>query len=182
MIILMGATGSGKSLQSRLLADECGYTWISTGKILRFLMTSKNRQAMQAGELVSDRDLIKMLSQKFETIKPKQPVVLDGFPRTLAQTDWLIERAKAGDFELAVIFNLEVPQAVIRNRLIKRGRFDDTETAIKRRFKEYKLVTLPIIKRLKNKGYRVVNINAEDSPVSIHQNIIKVINDLSAKN
>jgi adenylate kinase len=178
----MGATGSGKSLQSRLLADECGYTWISTGKILRSLMTSKSRQEMLAGELVSDQELIQMLSQKFESIKPKQLVVLDGFPRTLAQAEWLIEWAKSSDFEITAIFNLEVAHAVVRNRLIKRGRFDDTETAIKQRFKEFELVTQPIIKLLKDEGYRIFNINAEGNPETIHQDIIKAINGISINN
>jgi adenylate kinase len=176
MIVLMGATGSGKSLQSKLLADEHGYTWISTGRILRSLMTSTSRQEMQAGELVDDQEMIKIMAKTLGTIKPNQQVVLDGFPRTMAQADWLIKRAKAGDFKLSIIFNFNIPQAVIRDRLINRGRFDDTETAIKQRFKEYEAVTLPIIKRLQGEGYQIVDIDAAANPRTVHENIVKAIN------
>ena len=46
MIILTGVAGAGKSMQGKLLADEHGYAWISSGEIFRVLVTGKRRQAM----------------------------------------------------------------------------------------------------------------------------------------
>ena len=63
MIILMGVAGAGKSLQSRLLADEYGYAWISTGEILRVLITGKRRQEMLSGKLLSDDEMIQVMDK-----------------------------------------------------------------------------------------------------------------------
>jgi adenylate kinase len=182
MIILLGVTGSGKSLQSRLIADEYGYAWISSGSILRVLMTGEKRREMLAGKLVSDQEMIRIMGKIFELIDPKQQMVLDGFPRTMAQADWLNERAKAGDFEITVVFNFDVPPDVVHDRLISRGRFDDTEAAISQRFEEYKAVTLPIIEHLSSEGYQVIKIDATANPKAIHENIVKIVNEISSKN
>jgi adenylate kinase len=179
MIILLGVTGSGKSLQGRLLADECGYAWISSGKVLRVLLSGEKRQKILSGKLLDDDEMIQIISKIFELVDPKQQMILDGFPRTLTQVDWLIQRAKAGDFELATIFNFEVSQTVVKDRLIKRRRVDDTAAAIQKRFEEYSSATLPIIERFRNEGYRIVNINAADNPQAIHKYMVSVINEES---
>src|SRR6187551_2821238 len=99
MIILTGVAGAGKSLQGRILADEHGYAWVSTGEILRVLVTGKRRQEMMQGNLLSDTEMIELMDKVFEMIDTKQEFVLDGFPRTVPQAEWMLEQSRQGRFD-----------------------------------------------------------------------------------
>jgi len=177
MIILTGVAGSGKSMQGKILADEHGYAWISTGEILRVLVTGKRRQEMLQGKLLSDEEMITILDKVFELIDPTQEFVLDGFPRTIPQADWLLEQVKAGRFNLTAIINLDASEDVVRGRLMSRGRQDDTDEAINKRFHEYQAVTLPILDHFKSEGVTVYNIDAAQKPRAVHDEIVHHIDN-----
>src|SRR5665213_2302878 len=114
MIILMGVAGAGKSMQSRLLADEYGYAWISTGEILRVLITGKRRQEMLAGKLLSDEEMIQVIDKVLDLIDTNQEFVLDGFPRTITQADWLLEQVAKGRFELTAVVHMSASEDTVR--------------------------------------------------------------------
>lgn len=177
MILLMGVAGAGKSMQGRILADEHGYAWISTGEILRVLVTGKRRQEMLQGKLLSDEEVIGVIDKVFELIDTKQEFVLDGFPRTVPQADWLLEQVEKGRFGLTAVVNLIASKDIILDRLIKRGRLDDTEEAITERFAEYEAVTRPILNHFKEKNIRVHEINADRDPRAIHDDILELIDN-----
>lgn len=175
MIVLMGVAGAGKSMQGRLLADDYGYAWVSTGEVLRVLITGQRRHEMLSGMLLSDKEVIKVVDTVFNLIDTRQEFVIDGFPRTIRQADWLIEQTKRGRFELSAIINLKADREIVASRLSKRGRQDDTEQAIAARFKEYDEVTLPIIDHFAKEHVIVHNINANDDAKTVHQNILRVL-------
>lgn len=175
MIILMGIAGAGKSMQGRLLADKKGYAWISTGEILRLLVTGKRRQEMLQGKLLTDEEMVQFMNTVFQLINIKEEFVLDGFPRTVAQADWLVALAGTGQFKITYVFNLKAPESVIRSRLEKRGRLDDTDEAVSARFEEYKTVTLPIVEHFKKEGIKVTDINGDASPEAVHKEILQNI-------
>lgn len=177
MILLMGVAGAGKSMQGRILADEHGYAWISTGEILRVLVTGKRRQEMLQGKLLSDDEMITILDRVLDVIDTEQEFVLDGFPRTVKQADWLLRQVEEGRFKLAAVINLVASKEVILERLKLRGRPDDTEEAIGERFKEYEAVTRPILNHFKEKKVRVHEINADRDPRAIHDDILEVIDN-----
>lgn len=177
MIILMGVAGAGKSMQGRLLADEHGFAWISTGEILRVLITGKRRQQMLEGKLLSDQEVIDVVDKVLELIDTSEEFVLDGFPRTVTQADWLVDQAEKGRFKLTEVFNLQASEDVVRSRLMDRGRQDDTEAAINERFSEYKSVTLPILEHFKLEQVRVCNIDASLSPRQVHDAIIRCLGE-----
>lgn len=177
MILLMGVAGAGKSMQGRILADEHGYAWISTGEILRVLVTGKRRQEMLQGKLLSDEEVIELIDKVFDLIDTKQEFVLDGFPRTVPQADWLLEQVEKGRFDLTAVVNLVATKEVILERLMKRGRVDDTEAAIHERFAEYEAVTRPILDHFKEKQVIVHEINADRSPRDIHDEILELIDN-----
>ncbi len=177
MIILMGVAGSGKSMQGKLLADEHGYAWISTGEILRVLVTGKRRQEMLQGKLLSDEEVIKVLDKVLELIDTSKHFVLDGFPRTVTQADWLLKQAKQGRFRVSSVIHLAASEEIVRSRLVERGRVDDTEDAIAKRFDEYRGVTLPIIDHFRREGIEVFDIDAGQSPRDVHDQIVKLIDD-----
>lgn len=176
MIILMGVAGAGKSMQGRMFADEHGYAWISTGELFRVLVTGQRRQQMLEGKLLSDDEVIELIDDTLkQLIDTNQEFLLDGFPRTKPQADWLLKQVKDGRFGLTAIFNLKASREVVKRRLLERGRQDDTEAAIKRRFEEYETVTLPIIDYFKQAGVKVYDIDADRDPAAVHDDILRHI-------
>ncbi len=175
MIILMGVAGSGKSMQGKILADEHGYAWISTGEILRVLVTGRRRHEMLQGKLLSDEEMINLMDKVLELIDTKQEFVLDGFPRTVAQCDWLLRQVEQGRFDLTAIIHFKASEDVVRSRLLDRARQDDTDEAITERFNEYRAVTVPIIAHLKKHGTKVCDIDASQNIRQVHDAILKCV-------
>lgn len=175
MIILMGVAGAGKSMQGKILADEHGYAWISTGEILRVLVTGKRRHEMLQGKLLSDEEMMNLMDKVLELIDTKQEFVLDGFPRTVPQADWLLEQVHKGRFPLTAVVHLHATEGIVRERLLGRGRQDDNEEAIAKRFSEYNEATLPIIDHLEREGAKVCKIDAAQDPRAVHDAILKCV-------
>ncbi|HVV25785.1 MAG TPA: nucleoside monophosphate kinase [Candidatus Saccharimonadales bacterium] len=177
MIILMGVAGAGKSMQGRLFADEHGYAWISTGELFRVLVTGQRRQQMLEGKLLDDEEVIELIDKTLKLIDPSKEFLLDGFPRTKTQADWLLKQAKDGRFDLTAVFNLTASPEVVKERLLKRGRQDDTAAAIKKRFAEYEAVTLPILDYFRQAKVPVYDIDASRDPIVVHDEIMHYIDD-----
>ncbi len=175
MIILTGVAGAGKSMQGKLLADEHGYAWISSGEIFRVLVTGKRRQAMLEGKLLSDEEVIRLFDKVFELIDLEEEFVIDGFPRTIPQADWLLEQVHKKRLKLSAVIHLAASEDVVRGRLMARGRQDDTEDAIAQRFEEYHAVTLPILDYFKKEGVHICDIDASQSPRNVHDAIVRCI-------
>jgi len=171
----MGVAGAGKSMQGRLLADEKGYAWISTGEILRVLVTGKRRQEMLEGKLLSDAEMIRMMDKVLDLINLKEEFVLDGFPRTVKQAEWIADQVHLGRFSITGVFHLTASEEVVLSRLKKRGRTDDTEEAIRTRFEEYRAVTVPIIKDFRSHGITVHDIDGSADPKAVHDAIVEYV-------
>ena len=182
MILLMGPAGSGKSTQGHQLADEYGYAYISTGEVFRVLITGRRRNEMLEGKLLSDSEVIRVVDKILELIDTKEQFVLDGFPRTKAQVDWLLEQCSAGRFGKPVVVNLDVPEGVIKERLHKRGRLDDSEEAISLRYQQYREVTYPILAYMKERGWEVVDVDAGRDPQAVHRDILRTLGHLFITN
>lgn len=176
MILLMGVAGAGKSMQGRMLADEHGYAWVSTGEILRVLVTGKRRQEMLQGKLLNDIEVVELLDKVFELINTNDEFVLDGFPRTVPQADWLLRQVKKGRFKLTAVVNLVASQEAVTKRLVGRGRPDDTEEAIAERFAEYEAVTKPIIDHFREEGVAVHDVDGDKPPREVHDCILELLN------
>lgn len=175
MILLVGAPGAGKSMQGRILADEHGYAWISTGEILRVLVTGKRRQEMIQGKLLSDEEIIEVLDKVFELIDTRQEFVLDGFPRTVPQAEWLLGEVKKGRFELNSVIDLTASEDIIVERLLKRGRLDDTRDTILRRIEGYHKVTAPILEYFRDQGIPIHDVDGDRDARVIHDEILTII-------
>ena len=171
MILLMGLAGSGKGTQGKLLSDKLDYEYISTGEYLREYLSEERKEQILAGKLVDDDEMIQIISEFLG--KTKKESVLDGFPRSEAQADWLIGKHKNGEIDIEALIYLKVTKEELIDRLISRGRADDNETAIKTRFEEYSRATLPIIEKYKGEGIKVVEVDGSGSIGEIHENILK---------
>ena len=111
-IIICGAPGCGKGTQSDLLVEKYSLTHLSTGDLLRMEIEAKTENGIIAegliskGEFVPDSMIINMLIQQIEK-QPKQSngIILDGFPRTVAQAEALEELLKRFDKETTVLID-----------------------------------------------------------------------------
>jgi adenylate kinase len=167
----MGMAGTGKSLQGKMLADENGLPWLSTGEFLRMLVTGQRRKDMLKGKLMDDHEIINLVQKILGIIDPSQEFVLDGFPRTLAQADWLLSQVKHGQLKITKVINLQAQPEVVRQRLKDRGRPDDYDAAIDERFKEYTETILPIVKEFKDYGIEIIDIDGGQDLQAVHDQI-----------
>jgi adenylate kinase len=174
----MGVAGSGKSTQGKLLADEYGYAWISTGEVFRLLITGRRRQEMLKGKLLSDEEVNRIMDKVLELVETSQDFVLDGFPRTVKQAEWLFQQEKQGRFKLRAVFNLVTSEDVVLRRLINRGRPDDNEAAIEARFNEYKEQSEPIFETFKVHKVPLYEVDASQPAQAVHEQIMAKIKGL----
>lgn len=171
MILFMGVIGAGKSLQGRLLAQDHNYTWISTGEIFRQNLSHKETEKMKSGKLYSDEEVIKVIDKTLKKLNQNGEFIFDGFPRTITQAKWLMDQIKNGRLDLTAVFHLRADKEVIANRLKLRGRVDDTEEGIEARMSEYKNKTLPMIDYFKKTGIKVIDIDANQAPEKVQEDI-----------
>jgi adenylate kinase len=175
MILLMGIAGSGKGTQGKMLADQHGFHLISMGDVVRMYVTGTQRQRMLSGGLLDDAEIIRIVERVLTSLPDDEEVLLDGFPRTIPQAEWLLEQVAAGRFQLDTAFHLVASHDAVKRRLMNRGRIDDVEGAIEERFNEYKRSTEPLLSWLSEHGIKVVNVDAERPPEVINAELVKYL-------
>lgn len=171
MIIFMGVAGGGKSTQGRMLADELGLPWLSTGEFLRMLISGQDRKDMVKGKLLNDKQIIALVNKIFGVINTKEEFILDGFPRTLPQAEWLLSQVTAGLLQITAIFHVKADEPSVEKRLLQRGRPDDTPEAIRERFTEYETTVVPILQRFAQAGVTVHEVNGEQAVADVQRDI-----------
>lgn len=173
MILLMGIAGSGKGTQGKRLADQQGFHLVSMGEVLRMYVTGKQRERMLAGGLLDDQEIIGIVDKVLTSLMNGNEVLMDGFPRTIPQAEWLLEQANAGRFKVELAFHLVASRQAVKERLMKRGRIDDKEASIEARFDEYERSTTPLLAWLSEHGVKVVNIDAERPVEAVNDDLVK---------
>ena len=120
--LLFGPPGSGKGTQSSYMMKK-GFHHISTGDLLRGAIEKKSalgrqvQEFMDQGQLVSDEIVISLVKEVLEKLSPEEPVVFDGFPRTVAQAEALGGLLEKQGRPLKRVFFLDVPDKVVVERL-----------------------------------------------------------------
>lgn len=121
-IILLGAPGSGKGTQAKILVDKFSIPQISTGDLLRAAVAEGSelgRQAkkiMEAGQLVSDKIVLCMINERLQQEDTKNGFILDGFPRNQSQglaLDTLLEELNV-TIDIAVFIDIDPEKLVAR--------------------------------------------------------------------
>jgi adenylate kinase len=161
-VVLLGAPGCGKGTQACFLAGEMGVPAISTGEMLRSAVDEGNelgRQVagvMAAGGLVNDELMADVVRDRLSRPDAAAGFVLDGYPRTAGQCETLeaILSELGGRIDGAVL--LEVPEGVLVERALGRGRADDREEVIRERLRVYGEKTAPVIDFYRDRGLLAV--------------------------
>jgi adenylate kinase len=158
-IALLGPPGSGKGTQAAHLQQELGFVALSTGDLLRAARragTNLGRRAsefMDSGDLVPDELIVAMIREELAGLDDK-PVLLDGFPRTVAQADALAGVLEDRDRALTAVVLIDVPHDVVMERISKRhqGREDDNPETVRERLRVYHRETEPLIAYYEERG------------------------------
>ena len=122
-VIMIGAQGSGKGTQADLLAEELGLPHVSSGDLFRQAMAEKSelglkvKTYMDRGELVPDDLTVAMILSRLTMPDCAGGVILDGFPRTVAQEQALDEGLHKVGKQIDLVFYLEVPREELLVRL-----------------------------------------------------------------
>ena len=155
-LIFLGPPGAGKGTQAKILADYLEVPHISTGEILRKAKQEgtpvglKAKAYMDRGDLVPDSVLQELVQERLQQDDAKtQGWILDGFPRTLPQAEFLGKLLPEINQACDLIINLTVADKILVERLAKRaaveGRSDDTEDVIRNRLVVYQQETALLI-------------------------------------
>eukprot|EP00949_MAST-11_sp_MAST-11-sp1_P004494 g4494.t1 len=121
--ILIGPPGCGKGTQSPFLKYNYCLCHLATGDMLRAAVKNKTplgikaKSAMDAGELVSDELVSKIIAANISSSKCKKGFVLDGFPRTLPQAEMLDKILSANGQELSKVIHFAVDDEVVKRRI-----------------------------------------------------------------
>ena len=180
-LLIFGPQGAGKGTQAALLAPHWGVPHISTGDIFRANIAGKTSMGVQvaaalaAGELVPDSVTQVMLAARLLEPDARLGFVLDGFPRTSDQAQWLDAQVE-GDGLDAVIM-LTVPDEELVRRTVQRGRGDDIPEVISRRLAIYHETTEPLFRFY---GPLVIRIDGDRPVPLVHQEIIAAISNVTA--
>jgi adenylate kinase len=125
-LILLGAPGTGKGTQAQLLAEKEGWLHVSTGDMLRDAVARKTilgeaaKKYMDQGALVPDELVIDMLVDRIGQPDAQQGLILDGFPRNLAQARALDEALTKAGRGVDLAINITVPDEELVRRLSTR--------------------------------------------------------------
>jgi adenylate kinase len=198
-VLLLGAPGVGKGTQAKRLMDEFNIPQISTGDLLREHRRNHTPLGMLADELMSQGKLVpddlvnQMVAVRFQDPDTQHGYILDGFPRTLNQAEWLDGQLVAYLLPVVAV-NIVVDEKVLLERITGRRispagriynvyttppkvegicdvdgskleqRADDTEEVFHERMKTFRGKTAAVIEYYRSHGNRFAEVDG-DRPV-----------------
>lgn len=183
-IVMLGAPGSGKGTQAKLMAEKFNLAHISTGDLFRKNISAGTALGQEAqsyisrGALCPDSLTINMLHDALAQMPDIKGCILDGVPRTIEQADMLAGKGHPSTLPIHLVINLNVEQDEIVRRMLRRaeleGRADDTPEIIEKRIANYFAQTKPLEEYYEAKGV-LRQVNGMDSVEAISSAIEQVV-------
>lgn len=211
IIVIMGPQGAGKGTQAQKLAEQFGFPIIATGEILRQVAkqdTELGRQVQETqhkGQLVSDEVLAAIIEERLCVGDCDRGCLLDGFPRTLPQAEFLDQLSTRKDMRVRA-FNINVPRDMLWKRLAGRRqclkcgtiyniyykpseregvcdldgsklitREDDNSEAIEKRLALYDEKTRPLLDYYNQSG-RLTEVDGTGRPDEVYERLVAAMN------
>lgn len=212
-ILLLGAPGVGKGTQSKELVKLWGIPQISTGDLLRANVAQGTplglaaKEIMARGELVPDTLVEEMAELRLRQSDTERGYILDGFPRTLGQANWL-DGKLAGETMPVVAVSIHVDYNQLLRRITGRRncpvcqtiynvyvnppkreglcdvegaglvqRADDTEEVFKERMRAYEALTAPVVEHYRTLG-RFTEVDGDRPIPEIAASIVAAVERL----
>lgn len=182
-LIMFGAPASGKGTHSGILSKVLGIPCISTGDMLRELLAKPDEvktdlereiaSVMEAGGLVSDEHVLKLVRQRIAQPDCREGCIFDGFPRTLTQKNELDKILAVDGKRVKGVIRLDVEREALITRFLGRvqetievggtPRKDDNRESFVVRLETYRTWTAPVLDAYRENGtlIQVVNANGE---------------------
>jgi adenylate kinase len=173
---MIAAPGGGKGTQGERLAAKFGVQHISSGEVLRAAAgagTPAGREVaahQQRGDLVPDQIVFDLLTPVVSAAAARGGYILDGFPRTVPQALAAADIGRTLDLTLDAAVYLNVPEAVLMQRLVARARADDTAEVITHRLRVFAESSGPLIDYYRDRGI-LVEVDGDQPPDSITADI-----------
>lgn len=180
-LVLVGPPGAGKGTQAKLLSQELGVPHISTGDLFRAHVGDgsdigqKVQEYLDAGALVPDELTNEMVRERLADADADAGFVLDGFPRNAEQARVLGDILAQRGHRLDAVMQFDVPEDVVVERLLARGRSDDTEDVIRQRQRVYRDETAPLLDYYAD---MLIHIDATGEVEEINARALKLLSDV----
>jgi adenylate kinase len=205
-VILLGAPGAGKGTQAQTICRVLNVPQVSTGDIIRSAIRERTALGLEfqsyadAGALVPDDLVNRLVAHRLAQCDCAGGFLLDGYPRTVAQAEWLdaalsgegrrIDRVISFELDDAVILAritgrrsdpetgrvyhiiFDPPPADIAPRLLQRP--DDTEAVLRRRLSEYRQKTAPIVPYYERRGL-LHRVSGEGAVEDVQRRVLEAL-------
>ncbi|HLO89097.1 MAG TPA: nucleoside monophosphate kinase [Nostocaceae cyanobacterium] len=188
-LVILGGSGAGKSTQAQRLCNYFNIPLISTGEILREVISDQKQNIhseelkdlgryaqpfLQKGELVPDEMMIEFIKSRFNQLDIHNGWILEGYPRTAFQAEELDFLLEDLGQKLDWAIYLQVPEAVMVNRSLGRSLPDDQPEIVQRRVELFYDRTIPILEYY-DRRRRLLTINGDQTPEQVEYNIITLL-------
>ncbi|GAA4753441.1 adenylate kinase [Gordonia alkaliphila] len=150
-LVILGPPGAGKGTQAELLSEALGIPHISTGDLFRANISQgtpiglEAKKYLDAGNLVPPEITVNMVRERLVEPDAVKGFILDGFPRSVEQAEALSGILADANVELDGVLSFVVDEDAVVERMLARGRADDTEDVIRNRMKVYADETAPLL-------------------------------------
>lgn len=162
-LVLLGPPGAGKGTQAALLSEKLGVPHISTGDLFRANISqgtdlgTEAKSYIDAGDLVPAEVTNRMVEARIVEPDATEGFLLDGYPRSVEQADALKHMLADAGSSLDGVLEFKVDEDTVVQRMLARGREDDTENVIRNRMAVYRSETSPLLEYY---GAEVTTIDA----------------------
>lgn len=200
-LVLLGAPGAGKGTQAVFLKERHGLAHISTGDIFRENLKNNTplgleaKKFMDAGELVPDDVVMKMVGEKLSEFKPDEGFMLDGFPRTVAQAEFLECQTKLDGVILFKVADEDIVKRLVNRAVCRKcrnvtntlehdkcpscggelyKRDDDNEATIRSRLKVFHEQTEALIEFYRARKL-LLEVDATGMPEEVFERVLELL-------
>ncbi|HXN92449.1 MAG TPA: adenylate kinase [Candidatus Sulfotelmatobacter sp.] len=188
--IIFGPPGSGKGTQAARVEKDLRINHLSTGEILRNEVArgtplgKEVGRIMSAGDLVPDDLIVDVVRGRLPEAEAGVGVLLDGFPRTVAQARALDSMLLDEGHRVNFVIALDVPEDLLVDRLLHRaqveGRTDDNRESIAERMREYERLTAAVLDHYRKQGVRITEVDGTGTPDEVFRRIHNGLSGISS--